>query len=210
MDSALVARVALPLLLVGVSTFLLVRPVLRLRRESGVQVVTFHRHGAAGQRVGAVAFVGLLLGLGALAVAFALGGPEAVGAWPPPPALVALGTLLALAGVALVAASQRAMGASLRIGIAEERTELVQSGPFAHVRHPIFSGLLLLLAGVVLLVPGPVSVLLWLAALAALAYHTRAEERHLIAQHGEAYRRYAARTGRFLPGVGRLPSPGPE
>jgi protein-S-isoprenylcysteine O-methyltransferase Ste14 len=33
------------------------------------------------------------------------------------------------------------------------------------------------------------------------------EEPSLLRVHGEDYRRYAARTGRFVPGIGRLPSP---
>ena len=35
----------------------------------------------------------------------------------------------------------------------------------------------------------------------------RLEEQHLLALHGEAYRRYASAAGRFLPGLGRLASP---
>jgi protein-S-isoprenylcysteine O-methyltransferase Ste14 len=31
----------------------------------------------------------------------------------------------------------------------------------------------------------------------------RVEEPYLLATHGEAYRRYASRTGRFVPGLGR-------
>ncbi len=41
--------------------------------------------------------------------------------------------------------------------------------------------------------------------LAALELQVRAvEEPHLQAEHGERYRAYAARAGRFVPGVGRL------
>jgi len=59
----------------------------------------------------------------------------------------------------------------------------------------------------VLLVPGPWSALLWLAALGSIGWQVRLEERHLVALHGDAYLRYASRTGRFLPGVGRLAAP---
>jgi protein-S-isoprenylcysteine O-methyltransferase Ste14 len=41
--------------------------------------------------------------------------------------------------------------------------------------------------------------------LAALEIQVRGvEEPYLLRTHGEAYRRYAAATGRFLPGIGRL------
>ena len=34
------------------------------------------------------------------------------------------------------------------------------------------------------------------------------EEPYLLRTHGDAFRRYAARTGRFVPGVGKLRPPG--
>jgi len=40
-----------------------------------------------------------------------------------------------------------------------------------------------------------------------VAVQARLEEEHLEALHGSAYRDYAARVGRFVPGVGRLVSP---
>ena len=207
MDPTLVGRIALPILLVAFAATLLVWPVVRLRRRSGVQAVTIHRGAAAGQRAGALAFLGVQLGAVVLAVLYAARGPAAVGAWPASPALPWIGIALALAGLALVALAQRQMGVSFRIGIDEQPTPLVTSGLFSLVRNPIYTGILLLLAAVVLLVPSPWSVLLWLAAFVALVWHTRLEERHLRALHGDAYRRYAAHTGRFVPGVGRLPDP---
>jgi len=41
----------------------------------------------------------------------------------------------------------------------------------------------------------------------ALAAQTRLEEKHLAGLHGPSYRAYAARVGRFVPGVGRLRPP---
>ena len=37
-----------------------------------------------------------------------------------------------------------------------------------------------------------------------VSIQARLEEAHLIRLHGAAYRAFAARVGRFLPGVGRL------
>jgi protein-S-isoprenylcysteine O-methyltransferase Ste14 len=39
---------------------------------------------------------------------------------------------------------------------------------------------------------------------AAVSAQARLEERHLLRVHGEAYRAYAARVGRFVPWMGRL------
>ncbi len=76
---------------------------------------------------------------------------------------------------------------------------LVTDGPYRHVRHPLYSyGFLfyLLLA--------LVTALWWLLLLLAVAFgvllwRTGREEANLIAQFGDEYRRYMARTGRFVP-----------
>jgi protein-S-isoprenylcysteine O-methyltransferase Ste14 len=203
MDPIRLGRVTLPLLVAASVATLVVWPVLRLHRESGARVVTLHRRGTPGQRVSAPAFLAVVLGIIALALAYAAGGPGAVGGLPPSATAVWLGTGAAAAGLGIVAAAQRQMGSSFRIGIDEAPTPLVEAGLFRWVRNPIYSGLLLMLAGVVLIAPGVWSAALWIAAAGAIAWHTRLEERHLLALHGESYRRYAERTGRFVPGVGR-------
>lgn len=210
MDPEVLGRVALPLLLVAFVATLLVWPVRRLRRETGAQAITLHRDDTPGQRVGAVAFLAVQVGVALLAVAYVLGGRGAVGAWAVPAIVVWSGIGLGVAGLVLVAVAQRQMGASFRIGIDAQATPLVERGLFRLVRNPIFSGILVMLAGVVLILPSPWSVALWLAAAFAIAWQTRLEERHLVAMHGEAYRRYAERTGRFLPGIGLLRRPRTE
>ena len=78
--------------------------------------------------------------------------------------------------------------------------ELIQSGPFAQVRHPIYSALLGLL-----LATGLALSTAWLTALAALVYlagtYWRAlrEEALLRAHFGAAYDDYARRVPRLLP-----------
>jgi protein-S-isoprenylcysteine O-methyltransferase Ste14 len=119
------------------------------------------------------------------------------------------GTALAVLGVALTLVAQRAMGRSWRIGVdPAETTELVTSGPFALVRNPVFAAMLPTSLGLVLMLPNPVA-LAGLAALwAALEIQTRVvEEPYLLRTHGAVYARYAARVGRFVPGVGRLAGP---
>jgi protein-S-isoprenylcysteine O-methyltransferase Ste14 len=133
------------------------------------------------------------------------------GAAPPWPALLGPATLAA--GLACAAAgtvgtlwAQLAMGASWRIGVdPSERTTLVTHGPFRWVRNPIFTAMLLGLAGIALLVPGPLALVACGATLAGVEIQVRTtEEPYLIRTHGSAYLDWAARTGRFLPGVGRL------
>jgi protein-S-isoprenylcysteine O-methyltransferase Ste14 len=123
----------------------------------------------------------------------------------PHPVVAATGLVLASAGFSATLAGQAGMGASWRIGVdPDERTDLVTTGVFAHVRNPIFSAMVLAQSGMVLLVPTWPSAAALVALIGAVEMQVRAvEEPHLRLGHGEAYAAYAARTGRFVPGVGR-------
>ena len=118
----------------------------------------------------------------------------------------AVGTILALAGIAATLVAQMAMGESWRIGVdPEERTALVTDGPFALVRNPIFSAMLPTALGLTLVVPSWVAILGLVGLLVALELQVRVvEEPYLLRTHGETYAAYARRVGRFVPGLGRL------
>jgi len=116
-------------------------------------------------------------------------------------ALFALGLLGTLA-------AQMAMGESWRIGVDEAATtDLVTDGPFAVVRNPIFAAMLPASAGLALMVSSWVALAGMAALVLALELQVRiAEEPYLLRAHGSDYADYAARVGRFLPGIGRLRS----
>ncbi len=118
----------------------------------------------------------------------------------------AFGLLIAALGVAITLIAQIQMGEAWRIGQSvDEQTSLVTSGLFAHVRNPIFSGLLVFGLGFVLLVPSVAILPALLVLAAAIVLQVRfVEEPCLIRRHGDAYLSYAQRVGRFLPGVGRF------
>ena len=120
----------------------------------------------------------------------------------------AAGVGLAMGGIFTTSYSQLAMGDEWRIGVDEsERTQLVTSGPFAMVRNPIYAGMVPFFAGIALMVPNVLTLAGAVAVLVALELQTRlVEEPYLLRLHGEEYRRYAARVGRFIPGIGRLRS----
>jgi len=117
-----------------------------------------------------------------------------------------VGTIVAAVGIAAVAYSQGAMGRSWRIGVdPSERTDLVTGGPFTVARNPIYTAMIFTYAGFALLVPNPAMLPGLVAMVVALELQTRVvEEPYLLRTHGEQYARYAARVGRFLPGVGKL------
>jgi protein-S-isoprenylcysteine O-methyltransferase Ste14 len=116
------------------------------------------------------------------------------------------GLVLYALGLGVCVGAQLAMGASWRIGVDEsERTDLVTDGPFAIVRNPIYSGVIPLVSGLTLLAPNPVAIAAFVALVAAFEIQVRlVEEPHLLRAHGAAYREYARRVGRFVPGLGLL------
>jgi protein-S-isoprenylcysteine O-methyltransferase Ste14 len=114
--------------------------------------------------------------------------------------------VLAAVGGLAVFAAQLGMGESWRIGVGEEqRTDLVTGGWFSLCRNPIYTSMLVGWTGFALMVP----TWLGIAAVAVIAIGLEiqvryVEEPYLTRAHGERYRDYASRVGRFLPGVGRL------
>ena len=76
--------------------------------------------------------------------------------------------------------------------------------PFRLVRNPVFTATVATFTGLALLVPNLLAVAMLVAFVAALQVQVRlVEEPYLQRVHGTAWERYAARTGRFLPWIGR-------
>jgi protein-S-isoprenylcysteine O-methyltransferase Ste14 len=115
-----------------------------------------------------------------------------------------VGAALGALGLALVVAAQFGLGSSWRIGVdPAERTDLVTDGLYRWIRNPIFTGMLAWAVAIALLVPGPLAFVGAALLVLAVEVQVRAvEEPYLRGAHGERYRRWTARTGRFVPGVG--------
>lgn len=189
----------------------LVWPSLRLWRRTGFSGFVANRPPTPVHAVAVSAFRLAVLGFLAWVIAVCTLGLERIGGWRPPAELTLVGWTLGALGLVVVLVAQAQMGRSWRIGIdAQRRTELVAHGLFRVVRNPIFSGMAVVLLGVVLATPSPWSIALWLFTAHALALQVRLEEAHLLEQHGDAYLRFASNAGRFVPFLGRLaPSPDP-
>lgn len=152
---------------------------------------------------GGVLFVVALL-LGLLAVVLAVTGADRGHGALAHPAAVGVGTVLTVGGLLVTLAAQSAMGASWRIGVDDaERTHLVELGLFRWVRNPVFTGMTMVSAGVVLLVPTVAAGLSLLTLVIAVQLQVRVtEEPYLRRMHGAAYSDYQRRTGRFVPKIG--------
>jgi protein-S-isoprenylcysteine O-methyltransferase Ste14 len=113
--------------------------------------------------------------------------------------------LLLLNGAALFRWSSLTMGRNWSL-VARMRTdhELVTTGPFAVVRHPIYVSMLLFLLALAV-ATGHYLQLLWAVPVFAIGTRIRIveEEKLLRAAFGPAFDDYARRTGALFPKIGR-------
>lgn len=87
---------------------------------------------------------------------------------------------------------------SAEVTIREDHA-LIRTGPYARIRHPIYTGLLLALLGAVLAL-GVYRAIVGFAIMAFGFYlKARQEERFLAEEFGEEFERHKQRTGLFLP-----------
>lgn len=118
-----------------------------------------------------------------------------------PAALRAAGALIAVAGLLLLQRVHAALGAHFS-PVLELKADhaLVTTGPYARVRHPMYTAGLLFTLGHGL--AGGALPALWPLAAVSLLVLLRLpdEEAMLEARFGDAFRAYKARTGRLLPG----------
>ncbi|WP_210358050.1 methyltransferase family protein [Sphingomonas beigongshangi] len=149
-----------------------------------------------------------LLGIMVQGIAFAVcgSGPIAVALDPlgfPSLALAAATALLLVGAIGLFVWARRTMGRNWSV-VARLRQDhaLVTAGPFAHVRHPIYVAIALLLLATAIAL-GHVPRLVMALPLYALGtwLRIRVEEGLLLAAFGDAYRDYARRVKRFVPGL---------
>lgn len=111
-----------------------------------------------------------------------------------------VGVLLVGAGVAIAIWARRHLGQfwSARVTLKVDH-QLIQSGPYAWVRHPIYSGLLLALIGTALFVGEWRALVGVLLVFAGHWQKARREEALLAGQFGAAYEEYRRRTGSLIP-----------
>lgn len=108
--------------------------------------------------------------------------------------------LLAIACLVLTWICWRRMGKSWRMGInPAEKTQLVVTGPYAYLRHPIYALSTLLMLSTMAAAPSPLMLLCGIIHLLFLQWEARREERYLVSVHGNVYAAYMAAVGRFCP-----------
>ncbi|TAJ17227.1 MAG: isoprenylcysteine carboxylmethyltransferase family protein [Dehalococcoidia bacterium] len=132
--------------------------------------------------------------LGALVLEAARSDSMALGSWS--------GAALVTLAIAIVVAASLRLGSELRTHPAPSDSAVLRTdGAYHFVRHPIYSGLLLLGVGLVVMAVTWLAAVEWVAMLALLTVKARFEERLLTARF-PAYSDYARHTPRFMPRVG--------
>ncbi len=119
---------------------------------------------------------------------------------PHPGALAAvIGAIVCAAGVAVAIWARVHIGRNWGMPMSlREGHELVTSGPYASIRHPIYSGILLTMIGSALAV-GPQWLLPFVVSLVYFVYAARREEQDMTQQFPDVYPAYQQRTKMLIP-----------
>ncbi|MGE5314801.1 MAG: methyltransferase family protein [Acidobacteriota bacterium] len=122
-------------------------------------------------------------------------------AWDPPVAIAAsvIGLILIAAGIIFIAAGLWALRAQLTpLPYPRENSVLIETGPYAIVRHPVYTGGIFMAFGWGLVLHGVLTLLYSLMLLVFLDVKSRREE-HWLCERFPAYDAYQKRTRRLIP-----------
>lgn len=114
-----------------------------------------------------------------------------------------VGILLIYAGIAFRFYAIHVLGAyfTTTVAVAPEQT-VIETGPYRLIRHPSYTGLLILFLGYGLCLTNWLSLLVLMGcALIGLGYRINVEEHVLQARLGQPYHEYMRRTKRLIPFV---------
>lgn len=119
--------------------------------------------------------------------------------WPKAWIVTSLAAVFVATGITIIVLGGLRLGATLTPSpIPKDAGFLATQGIYRYVRHPIYTGLLVASAGVVLWGASPAHVLGWVALLAVLIVKSHSEEAMLQEKYPE-YEQYQKVSGRFLP-----------
>lgn len=121
---------------------------------------------------------------------------------PHSPGVLWAGLALCIGGAVLACYARSVLGRNWSLDVELKLDhELVEAGPYAVIRHPIYTGILLLFAGHALMVGDWRGVLAVAIVFASFWIKLRLEEQWLAEQFGARYDAYRRRTKALFPGV---------
>jgi protein-S-isoprenylcysteine O-methyltransferase Ste14 len=119
---------------------------------------------------------------------------------PASPSIGKFGVTVTVVGIAFAIWARWHLGENWSATVTlKEGHELISSGPYRYIRHPIYSGMLVAFVGTALAL-GEYRALISVG-IVLVAFYTKAkkEERFLTQEFGEKFREHSRRTGMFLP-----------
>ncbi len=122
--------------------------------------------------------------------------------WQTPLALGIAASLVVLAGGAFTVWARVVLGRNWSAEVTfKEDHELIQSGPYALARHPIYTGLIAMGLGTAIAYGQALGFVLLLALCGGLWWKARQEEQVMSRHFPEAYAEYRTRVHAIIPGV---------
>jgi protein-S-isoprenylcysteine O-methyltransferase Ste14 len=114
--------------------------------------------------------------------------------------IASAGALLTVVGIAFAIWARNHIGRfwSGSVAIREDH-QLIRTGPYSRIRHPIYTGILVALAGTTLAVGNYRALLAFALILVSLIYKARLEEALLTREFGSTFDDHRRHTGFFLP-----------
>ncbi|QNK02261.1 methyltransferase family protein [Dyella telluris] len=117
-------------------------------------------------------------------------------------AFQSMGLFLCIASVAIACWSRHLLGENWSATVQlKDNHQLITRGPYGLIRHPIYTGLLLLFLGNAVLVGDWRGLVAVAIVFASFWRKLRLEERWLSELFGEVYRQYKGRTSALIPGL---------
>ncbi|HUI30175.1 MAG TPA: isoprenylcysteine carboxylmethyltransferase family protein [Candidatus Acidoferrales bacterium] len=114
-----------------------------------------------------------------------------------------IGTVMTLGGIAFLAWTHACLGKEWSVSLQlRDDHRLIQSGPYARVRHPMYTSLFAIYIGLALVSNNYGIMLLVIMVVISLLLRVPKEEDRMIEKFGDECRDYILKTGRFFP---RLP-----
>jgi protein-S-isoprenylcysteine O-methyltransferase Ste14 len=112
------------------------------------------------------------------------------------------GVAMIFADGALLLWTLRSLGTNLTDTVVTRKVHtLVVKGPYRWMRHPFYDAVAVLLLGIALAAANWLLLVSGAIVFSLLAIRSAREEAHLVARFGNDYRRYMARTNRFVPSL---------
>jgi protein-S-isoprenylcysteine O-methyltransferase Ste14 len=124
-------------------------------------------------------------------------------AWPVPPALAAASTALTWVGLGLLIWAIAVFGRGVTPSpLPSQKARLRTRGPYRWMRHPMYTGVIMLLAGAMLDRRSWLAAALWVALVGFLAFKAHWEEQRLVESY-PGYADYREAVAAFVPLPGR-------